>query len=50
MKSWHVTVLEDYRKVIIDKVCFTAKESKEVFKELQEKYPEPGYKVLRELY
>lgn len=50
MKSWHITVLEGYKKVIIDKICFTAKESKELQKELQEKYPEPDYKVLRELY
>lgn len=50
MKAWHVTVLEGYKKVIIDKISFSAKDSKELQKELQEKYPEPDYKVLRELY
>ena len=50
MKSWHITVLEGYKKVILEKISFSAKESKEIQKELQEKYPEPAYKVLRELY
>lgn len=50
MKAWHVTVLEGYKKVIVDKISFSAKDSKELQKQLQEQYPEPDYKVLRELY
>ena len=50
MKSWHVTVLEGYKKVIFEKVCLSVKESKEVLKECEEKYPPPDYKCLRELY
>lgn len=50
MKSWHVIVLEDHKKVIFDKICINVKQSKEVFNECVEKYPPPKYKVLRELY
>lgn len=50
MKSWHITVLEGYKKVIVEKISFSVKEAKEIEKELKEQYKEPDYKVLRELF
>jgi len=50
MKSWHVTVLEDHKRVIFEKVCISVKDAKELFVKCEKDYPPPKYKVLRELY
>jgi hypothetical protein len=47
LKTYYIEVMEGY-KVIVSRTTFNAKEAKQIYDELKEKYPTP-YVVYREL-
>ncbi len=49
-KIWHVIVLENYKKVILNKSCLNVKHANVLIEQLLEQYPSPKYKIIKDLY